>query len=100
MQGNGEISPTLTTESIPNIIELSNSRFAEFIYEINGETYLIRIRKLTPKETWRLQGFDDWMYEKAASVNSNTQLYKQSGNSITVDVLAHIFENLFKERKR
>lgn len=96
VQGNGEISPALTTESIPNIIELSNSRFAEFIYEINGETYLIRIRKLTPKETWRLQGFDDWMYEKAASVNSNTQLYKQSGNSITVDVLAHIFENLFK----
>ena len=56
-----------------------------------------RSRKLTPKECWRLMGFDDEDFDKAQAVNSNTQLYKQAGNSIVVDVLAHIFTNLFKE---
>lgn len=51
----------------------------------------LRIRKLTPKECWRLMGFDDTDFEKAAAVNSNSQLYKQAGNSIVVDVLCHIF---------
>ena len=54
-----------------------------------------RIRKLTPKECWRLMGFDDESFEKAAEVNSNTQLYKQAGNSIVVNVLEAIFKNLF-----
>ena len=53
-----------------------------------------RIRKLTPKECWRLMGFDDADYAKAAQVNSNTQLYKQAGNSIVVDVLMAILNNL------
>lgn len=56
-----------------------------------------RIRKLTPKECWRLMGFDDESFDKAARVNSNTQLYKQAGNSIVVDVLMAIFEELFKD---
>ena len=54
-----------------------------------------RIRKLTPKECWRLMGFYDEDFEKAEKVNSNTQLYKQAGNSIVVDVLEAIFRNLF-----
>lgn len=54
-----------------------------------------RIRKLTPKECWRLMGFDDESFEKAAQVNSNTQLYKQAGNSIVVNVLKEIFKKLF-----
>ena len=54
----------------------------------------LRIRKLTPKECWRLMGFDDSDFEKAEKVNSNTQLYKQAGNSIVVNVLARILENL------
>ena len=53
-----------------------------------------RIRKLTPKECWRLMGFDDSDFEKAEKVNSNTQLYKQAGNSIVVNVLEKIFKNL------
>jgi DNA (cytosine-5)-methyltransferase 1 len=53
-----------------------------------------RIRKLTPKECWRLMGFDDEDVEKAAKVNSNTQLYKQAGNSIVVNVLEAILTNL------
>jgi site-specific DNA-cytosine methylase len=56
----------------------------------------LRIRKLTPKECWRLMGFDDEDYEKAALINSNSQLYKQAGNSIVVNVLEAIFKELFK----
>ena len=55
-----------------------------------------RVRKLTPKECWRLMGFDDADYEKAAKENSKTQLYKQAGNSIVVDVLENIFKKLLK----
>lgn len=55
-----------------------------------------RIRKLTPKECWRLMGFDDEDFEKASQVNSNTQLYKQAGNSICVPVLENILKELLK----
>lgn len=54
-----------------------------------------RIRKLTPKECWRLMGFDDESFFKAEKVVSNSQLYKQAGNSIVVNVLMAIFEKLF-----
>ena len=53
-----------------------------------------RIRKLTPKECWRLQGFPDWAFDKAQEVNSNSQLYKQAGNSVTVNVIAAIAQGL------
>ena len=54
----------------------------------------LRIRKLTPKECFRLMGFDDTDFEKAEKVNSNTQLYKQAGNSIVVPVLEYIISVL------
>ena len=54
-----------------------------------------RIRKLTPKECWRLMGYTDEDYEKAEKVNSNTQLYKQAGNAIVKQVLMAIFSQLF-----
>lgn len=64
----------------------------------------IRIRKLTPRECWRLQGFstrradgtfDDTYFERAERVMSNSQLYKQAGNSIAVSCLEGIFASLF-----
>ena len=55
-----------------------------------------RIRKLTPKECWRLMGCSDADFHKAEQVNSNTQLYKQAGNSIVVNVLEEIFRNMLK----
>lgn len=58
-----------------------------------------KIRKLTPKEYWKLMGFDDENFEKASQVNSNTQLYKQAGNSIVVNVLEAIFDNLLQDYK-
>lgn len=54
-----------------------------------------RIRKLTPKECWRLMGFDDESYSRAAKVTSHSKPYKQAGNSIVVDVLMEIFRELF-----
>jgi len=63
-----------------------------------GYSYLYktdyRIRKLTPKECWRLMGFTDEDFHKAEEVNSNTQLYKQAGNAICVNVLEEIFKKL------
>lgn len=64
-----------------------------------------RIRKLTPKECWRLMAFTDEDFYKAETVNSNTQLYKQAGNSIVVNVLEAILgqmipgkEDVYKTR--
>lgn len=53
-----------------------------------------RIRKLTPKECWRLMGVSDNDFEQAQKYNSNSALYKQAGNSIVVDVLEFIFKNV------
>lgn len=57
----------------------------------------LRIRKLTPKECFRLMGFDDCDHAKAEKVNSNTQLYKQAGNSIVVDVAEELLCMIFDE---
>ena len=77
------ISPTLTTCGGGN---------TEAKVEHNGA-----IRKLTPREYWRLMGFSDSDFNKASQVCSNTQLYKQAGNSIVVNVLERILERLLYE---
>ena len=53
---------------------------------------LVRIRRLTPKECFRLQGWTDDYFEKAQFVNSDSQLYKQAGNGVTVTVIKAIAE--------
>lgn len=55
----------------------------------------MRIRKITPREAWRLMGFDDFDYEKASKVCSETALYHQAGNSIVVNVIYSILKKLF-----
>lgn len=57
------------------------------------------IRKLTPKEVWRLMDFSDEDFEKAEKVNSNTQLYKQAGNSIVVNVLVAILGQMIEGKE-
>lgn len=52
----------------------------------------VRIRRLTPKECFRLQGWTDEYFERAALVNSDSQLYKQAGNGVTVTVIKAIGE--------
>ena len=54
----------------------------------------VRIRKLTPRECYRLMGFSDEDFDKAKEVNSDSQLYKQAGNSIVVNVLMEIFKEM------
>lgn len=66
---------------------------------VTGNAGAPRIRRLTPKECWRLMGFDDEDFEKARAVNSDTQLYKQAGNSIVVNVLEAILGNLLEEER-
>ena len=66
-----------------------------WVWEIDGVRYKIRIRKLTPKECFRLMSFSDEDFEKAENVVSNTQLYRASGDSIVEEVLKAIFSNLF-----
>lgn len=56
----------------------------------------IKIRKLTPRECFRLQGFTDEQFDRAAAVNSETQLYKQAGNAVTVNVVAEIGRHIVK----
>ena len=77
--GEHDIAPTLTSNSYQENNHLSDG---------------FRIRKLTPRECWRLQGFPDWAFDKAQEVNSNSQLYKQAGNSVTVNVIAAIAKEL------
>jgi DNA (cytosine-5)-methyltransferase 1 len=79
VQGGGNISPTITSERSE-------------VCKVETE---YRIRKLTPRECWRLMDQRDEDFNKAAEVNSNTQLYKQAGNSIVVNVLVAILGQLF-----
>ena len=81
VQENGTISPTITATET-GICKIESP---------------IRIRKLTPKETWRLMGFSDQNFDAAKNAGiSNSQLYKQAGNSIVVDVLYYIYVELYK----
>ncbi|HBK6675204.1 TPA: DNA (cytosine-5-)-methyltransferase [Enterococcus faecium] len=81
VQEHGRICPTLTTQP-SGICQLES---------------ILRIRKLTPLECFRLMGFADEDFQKAKEAGiSNSQLYKQAGNSIVVDVLFHIFLSLYE----
>lgn len=83
---NDGVINTLTTVEKDNVI-VKNVSFND-----KSET---RIRKLTPKECWRLMGFTDEDFEKAQSLGvADSQLYKQAGNSIVTNVLYYIFKNL------
>lgn len=123
VQDRGNICPTLTAQNqdICKIGQISSdkSQYGTVISDDGLSSTLqagthgyankciatqYRIRKLTPRECWRLMDFKDSDFEKAQEVNSNTQLYKQAGNSIVKNVLVAIFgqmidgkENVYKE---
>lgn len=61
-----------------------------------GVVESFRVRKLTPKECYRLMGFTDEQFDRSQTFSSDSQLYKQAGNSIVVDVLYYIFGKLFE----
>lgn len=106
--GEHDITPTLTSNSyqennLAKVVDFYNKITKDEVGTLTssgggstvragsfGITDGYRIRKLTPRECWRLQGFPDWAFDKAQEVNSNSQLYKQAGNSVTVNVIAAI----------
>lgn len=59
-----------------------------------------KIRKLTPLECWRLMGFSDADFKKAQAKSSNTQLYKQAGNSIVKNVLVAVFGQMLPGKEK
>lgn len=77
----------------------SNTITTNHMPKVYGDTTSYRIRKLTPKECWRLMGCSDEDFHKAEQENSNSQLYKQAGNAIVVDVLEAIFNQLFLKKE-
>ena len=95
--GYNSISPTITTRVVDSasMILYSNKLSKRYIIKDKEELKHLSIRRLTEKECWRLMGFDDESFFKAEKVVSNSQLYKQAGNSIVVNVLMAIFEKLF-----
>lgn len=117
----GNISPTLDTGCEIGVIQVGQiygtetepNPMAGRIYDANGispcldsmrggnrmpkvleEGQDIKIRKLTPKECFRLQGWTDDYFEKAEFVNSDSQLYKQAGNGVTVNVIYEIAKKM------
>ena len=80
----GRTAPTLETSPNVGYVEEDGKK--------------IKIRRLTPRECFRLQGFPDEYFERAASVCSDAQLYKQAGNSVTVSVI-YQFAKRFKYDK-
>lgn len=86
-----DISNTLTTVQKDNLLL---EKPLLLVLEKKTSNVGYRIRKLTPREYGRLMGVSDEDIDKMAAVNSNTQLYKQFGNSIVVDVMCAMFRNL------
>lgn len=121
VQDNGNTCPTLTAQNqeivrIEKVGQISNdgSQCGTVISDNGIAANLVasthgyanshiatqyRIRKLTPRECGRLMGVSDEDISKMAAVNSNTQLYKQFGNSIVVDVMCAMFKNLNIEQE-
>lgn len=69
----------------------NNEKFAVSFVDPNGEVHIGRIRKLTPRECWKLQGFTDDQFDKAKATGlSDSRLYKMAGNAVTVNVISAI----------
>lgn len=88
-----EISRCITSKYRSDIVNYSAANSAVLIKEATKDSNL-RIRRLTPKECFRLQGFPDEYFDRAKEVNSDSQLYKQAGNSVTVNVIYEIARRL------
>lgn len=110
------ISTAITTAFMPSVTEPSGlylgtsekfkrgpltglSRCLKAQNHDSGVSNGLRIRKLTPLECWRLMGIDDEDFQKAKSVCSNAQLYKQAGNGIVVDVFAAILKQMIASQE-
>lgn len=101
MRGRNPDNPSDRTAGVPTQqrLELNCNGTSNMLTSVQKDNMILekplyRIRKLTPRECGRLMGVTDDDISKMAAVNSNTQLYKQFGNSIVVDVMCAMFKNL------
>jgi DNA (cytosine-5)-methyltransferase 1 len=104
----GAVNQTMGSNQAPKVIQRARGyndggvfeivpTLSKSSYEHNNHLFDgVTIRKLTPLECWRLQGWDDEDFYKAKSVNSDSQLYKQAGNGVTIDVVEAIGSRLPK----
>lgn len=89
-----QVAQTLDTScNQAAVVEIAEDCKAWAIWSDKYNCYLA-IRKLTPRECFRLQGWEDEYFERAEQLNSNSQLYKQAGNGVTVTVIQHIAERM------
>ncbi len=106
MQGGGQEPKVVIPVSSPDVLSknqngrrFKNNGDPEFTLTARDRHGILinnmKIRKLTPRECWRLQGFPDWAFDRAKTAGlSDSQLYKQAGNSVTVPVIKAIAENM------
>ena len=106
MRGRNPDNPSDRTTGSPTEqrLEVNTQGMSNYLTSVQKDNLVIeksqyRIRKLTPRECGRLMGVSDEDIDKMAAVNSNTQLYKQFGNSIVVDVMCAMFRNLNIEQE-
>lgn len=97
---NGMMNTNYNIYKLSNRLIPYNGKAHTIVARFSGAPQIVqdldtnKLRTLTPKECWRLMGFSDNDFEKAAKANSNTQLYKQAGNSICVPVIQAIIKQL------
>ena len=101
-RGRNPINPSDRTAGnhVEQRFEINKTGNTNTLTTVQKNNYVLdtnyRIRKLTPKESWSLMGFSPEEFKRAAAVNSNSQLYKQAGNSIVTNVLSGIFKKLLQ----
>lgn len=96
---NGEVSGVITNQSQSFGYRPPMKGYSKTLKANANDAGVVesfRVRKLTPKECYRLMGFTDEQFDKSQAFSSDSQLYKQAGNSIVVDVLYYIFGKLFE----
>ena len=100
MRGRNPKNPKSRKSGLETVqmLEINENGTSNCLTSVQKDNLVVtdRIRRLLPIECWRLQGFSDESFYKAEKVNSDTQLYKQAGNSITVDVIKKIIKNIYK----
>lgn len=96
---NGEVSGVITNQNQSFGYSPSMKGYSKTLKANANDAGVVenfRVRKLTPRECYRLMGFKDEQFNRAQQFVSDSQLYKQAGNSIVVDVLYYIFGKLFE----
>ena len=93
-RGGIDMANTLDTSCNQGIFVQISEELTVYAVWYPAKQCYVAIRKLTPKECFRLQGWTDDYFEKAQLVNSDSQLYKQAGNGVTVNVIEAIAQKM------